>query len=151
MRKILATSAPFCGRRKTQPAPMTRNSNSQFPNKSQIQISSFKLHAGIGHGEPVGRELRLCPSCKGTMKVTGTMIRRDEVEFFLRLHGLWEGLIALPPPFTPLEIFDFYWGPPTGGRGKNLPGKRPNSRSMRRESWSSTRMTPFPRTNGRRR
>jgi hypothetical protein len=26
------------------------------------------------------------------------MIRRSEVEFFLRLHGLWEGVIALPPP-----------------------------------------------------
>jgi hypothetical protein len=26
------------------------------------------------------------------------MVRRDEVEFFLRLRGLWEGTIALPPP-----------------------------------------------------
>ena len=32
------------------------------------------------------------------MKVAGTMIRREEIEFFLRLHGLWEGIIALPPP-----------------------------------------------------
>ena len=29
------------------------------------------------------------------------MIRRSEVEFFLRLHGLWEGVIALPPPPRP--------------------------------------------------
>ena len=29
------------------------------------------------------------------------MIRRSEVEFFLRLHGLWEGIIALPPPPRP--------------------------------------------------
>ena len=35
------------------------------------------------------------------MKVVGTMIRRSEVEFFLRLHGLWEGVIALPPPPEP--------------------------------------------------
>ncbi|MCF6314663.1 MAG: hypothetical protein L3J39_19600 [Verrucomicrobiales bacterium] len=35
------------------------------------------------------------------MKIIGTMIRREEVEFFLRLHGLWEGLIGLPPPPDP--------------------------------------------------
>ena len=35
------------------------------------------------------------------MKILGTMIRREEVEFFLRLHGLWEGIIALPPPPDP--------------------------------------------------
>ena len=29
------------------------------------------------------------------------MIRREEVEFFLRLHGMWEGIIALPPPPDP--------------------------------------------------
>jgi len=35
------------------------------------------------------------------MSVVGTTIRRAEVEFFLRLHGLWEGVIALPPPPDP--------------------------------------------------
>jgi hypothetical protein len=29
------------------------------------------------------------------------MIRRSEVEFFLKLQGLWEGVIALPPPPDP--------------------------------------------------
>ena len=29
------------------------------------------------------------------------MIRRSEVEFFLRLHGLWEAIVALPPPPEP--------------------------------------------------
>ena len=48
-----------------------------------------------------GEDPLLCPCCKGTMKVIGTMIRREEVEFFLRLHGLWEGIIALPPPPAP--------------------------------------------------
>ena len=48
-----------------------------------------------------GEDPLLCPCCKGTMKVVGTMIRRSEVEFFLRLHGLWEGIIALPPPPRP--------------------------------------------------
>lgn len=33
------------------------------------------------------------------MKVTATMIRHEEIEFFLRLHGLWQGIIHLPPPF----------------------------------------------------
>lgn len=32
-------------------------------------------------------------------------LRRAEVEFFLRLHGLWEGVVALPPPpDTPFDI-----------------------------------------------
>jgi hypothetical protein len=48
-----------------------------------------------------GEDPLLCPCCKGTMKVVGTMIRREEVEFYLRLHGLWDGIIGLPPPPDP--------------------------------------------------
>lgn len=33
------------------------------------------------------------------------MLRREEVEFFLRLHGLWEGVVRLPrPPPPPFGI-----------------------------------------------
>jgi hypothetical protein len=31
----------------------------------------------------------------------GKMLRREEIEFFLRLHGLWEGVVSLPPPPDP--------------------------------------------------
>jgi len=48
-----------------------------------------------------GEDPLICPCCKGIMKILGVMIRREEVEFFLRLHGLWEGLISLPPPPDP--------------------------------------------------
>ena len=48
-----------------------------------------------------GEDPLICPCCKSEMKIIGTMIRREEVEFFLRLHGLWEGLIGLPPPPDP--------------------------------------------------
>jgi hypothetical protein len=48
-----------------------------------------------------GEDPLLCPCCKGTMKSAGTIIRRGEVEFFLRLHGLWLGAIDLPPPPDP--------------------------------------------------
>lgn len=48
-----------------------------------------------------GEDPLVCPCCKGTMVVKGTLIRREEVEFFLRLHGLWEGVIGLPPPPRP--------------------------------------------------
>jgi hypothetical protein len=48
-----------------------------------------------------GEDPHKCPCCPGTMKVIGTMIRRSEVEFFLRLHGLWEAIVALPPPPDP--------------------------------------------------
>ena len=52
------------------------------------------------------------------MKVAGTMIRRDEVEFFLRLHGMWEGIIALPPPPDPpydIETMEPLAAPPKWG------------------------------------
>ena len=42
-----------------------------------------------------------CPSCQGIMKRVETIVRPGEVEFFLRLLGLWEGLISLPPPPEP--------------------------------------------------
>ena len=46
-----------------------------------------------------------CPCCKGTMKPVRTILRREEIEFFLRLHGLWEGIVCLPrPPPPPFDI-----------------------------------------------
>jgi hypothetical protein len=35
------------------------------------------------------------------MTNAGKMLRREEIEFFLRLHGLWEGVLSLPPPPEP--------------------------------------------------
>ena len=40
----------------------------------------------------------ICPCCKGLIKVRGTLGRPEEIEFFLRLHGMWEGIIDIPPP-----------------------------------------------------
>lgn len=48
-----------------------------------------------------GEDPLLCPCCKGLMKVAGTFLRPEEVEFFLRLHGLWEPIIDIPPPLDP--------------------------------------------------
>ncbi len=46
-----------------------------------------------------------CPCCKGTMKPVRKVIRREEIQFFLRLHGLWEGIVTLPrPPPPPFDI-----------------------------------------------
>ena len=50
-----------------------------------------------------------CPCCKGTMKVVDTFFRAGEIKFFLRLHGLWEGIIDIPPPPDPpfdIETFE---------------------------------------------
>ena len=50
-----------------------------------------------------------CPCCRATMKVVGTFFRPGEIQFFLRLHGLWEGVIDLPPPPDPpfdIETFE---------------------------------------------
>ena len=46
-----------------------------------------------------------CPCCKSTMKPVRTFLRCEEIEFFLRLHGLWEGIIHLPrPPPPPFDV-----------------------------------------------
>ena len=46
-----------------------------------------------------------CPCCPGAMKVKRPMLKPGEVEFFLKLHGLWEGLVRLPrPPPPPFDI-----------------------------------------------
>ena len=42
-----------------------------------------------------------CPCCQATMQCVGTIVRPAEVPFFLRLHGLWEGVIDFPPPPDP--------------------------------------------------
>ena len=43
------------------------------------------------------------------MQCVGTIVRPAEVPFFLRLQGLWEGVIDLPPPPDPpfdIETFE---------------------------------------------
>jgi hypothetical protein len=42
-----------------------------------------------------------CPKCKTTMKIVDKVVRPEEIEFFLRLHDLWEGILAIPPPPDP--------------------------------------------------
>jgi hypothetical protein len=42
------------------------------------------------------------------MKVVDTFFRPGEIEFFLRLHGLWERIIDIPlPPDPPFDIETF--------------------------------------------
>ena len=48
-----------------------------------------------------GEDPQRCPCCKGKMKNVGTIVKKEEIEFFLLLHGLWEGIISLPPPPDP--------------------------------------------------
>jgi hypothetical protein len=39
------------------------------------------------------------------MKPVRKVLRREEIQFFLRLQGLWEGVIQLPrPPPPPFDI-----------------------------------------------
>ena len=51
-------------------------------------------------GDPVQ-----CPCCPGTMKPVRTFRQPEQIEFFLRLQGLREGVIQLPrPPPPPFDI-----------------------------------------------
>jgi hypothetical protein len=54
------------------------------------------LGTGEFHTDPLK-----CPCCQGTMRRVETIFRPEEIEFFLRLLGLWEALISLPPPPEP--------------------------------------------------
>jgi len=53
------------------------------------------------HTRVWGEDPLLCPRCKGLMKVRDTLTRPEEIEFFLRLHGMWEGVLDIPPPPAP--------------------------------------------------
>ena len=44
-----------------------------------------------------GADPLLCPDCKATLHPVDTFHRSGEIEFSLRLHGLWEGIIDTPP------------------------------------------------------
>jgi hypothetical protein len=63
-------------------------------------------------GDPLER-----PCCKGTMKPVRKVNRCEEIEFFLRLRGIWEGIVMLPcPPTPPFDIATMEpikppWGP----------------------------------------
>jgi hypothetical protein len=101
------SSAPILRPVKTKPP-------SKPPTSTQILLIPAPPKRRARDMRPLWRDLilkvwggdpLLCPCCNGTMKVTGTMIRREEVEFFLRLHGLWQGIIHLPrPPPPPFDI-----------------------------------------------
>ncbi|MCB1134148.1 MAG: transposase, partial [Verrucomicrobiae bacterium] len=43
----------------------------------------------------------ICPCCKGLMRPKNRLQRPEEIQFFLQLHGLWEGIIDIPPPPEP--------------------------------------------------
>ncbi len=66
--------------------------------------SGFNLDAGeapiASHGT-WGADPLECPCCHAEMKHNGKLMRPEEIQFFLMLHGLWEGVIALPPPPDP--------------------------------------------------
>ena len=69
-----------------------------------------------------------CPCCHGTMKIMRPVLRREEVEFFLRLHGLWEGVVNLPrPPPPPFDIENLQRiEPPWRAIKEWIPDEEPN-------------------------
>ena len=67
------------------------------PKKKHAEKPDWKsLIQRIWGGDPT-----TCPCCRAQMKNVGTIIRRAEIEFFLRLWGMWEGITSLPPPPDP--------------------------------------------------
>ena len=93
------------------------------------------------------------------------MIRRAEVEFFLRLHGLWEAIVALPPPPEPpfdVETMEPIEAPPHAiwwddfeefGSDRwteaDPAWAAPNSTSATVAASFSTHLSRSPRRNGR--
>ena len=68
-------------------------------------LATYEIH----HRRVWGADPLQCPCCQATMQCAGTIVRPGEIQFFLRLHGLWEGVIDLPPPPDPpfdIETFE---------------------------------------------
>ena len=47
-------------------------------------------------------------------------LRKEEIEFFLRLHGMWEGIISLPPPPYNIETMEPFDVPPNWGWSEEI-------------------------------
>lgn len=115
--------------------------------QGQLEIIPAPRHASARALRPLWRQLiervwgvdpLICPCCKGSMRRVGTIERREEVEFFLRLHGLWEGVLDIPPPPAPpydvetLEPLDL----PPQWSWRNAPVP-PSDRSDQPAAWSA--------------
>jgi hypothetical protein len=97
------------------PAPSANQQSKINNHQSEILLIPAPPKQSARDMRPLWRDLILqvwggdpleCPCCKGTLKPVRQVIRREEIQFFLRLHGLWEGLIQLPrPPPPPFDIY----------------------------------------------
>ena len=70
-----------------------------------LKDSDFFPQGKSSHRPP----LALCARCNTPMKTIGGVRRPGHVEFFLRLWGLWAGVINIPPPPKPpfdIEAFE---------------------------------------------
>ena len=91
--------------------PISSNQQSVINNhQSEIPLSPSPPKATARAMRPLWRDLILrvwgtdplkCPCCQGTLRRIQTIVRPEEIQFFLRLLGLWEALISLPPPPEP--------------------------------------------------
>ena len=100
--------------RTSSPNPQSAISNPQ----SQILLVPAPPKQSARAMRPLWRDLILkvwgadplqCPCCKAPMKLSGAVKRPEQIEFFLRLYGLWEGIIDIPPPPRPpfdIETFE---------------------------------------------
>jgi len=62
------------------------------------------------------------------MKLVALVRRPEQIEFFLRLYGLWEGVIDIPPPPKPpfdIETFE-HIEPPWQAIKEWIPDDEPN-------------------------
>ena len=78
-----------------------------------------------------------CSCCRGMMKNVGTMVKREEIEFFLQLHGLWEGIISLPPPPDPpydIETMEPLDVPPNRGWSDEMDHRPKNGGTKRKQA-----------------
>jgi len=102
-----------------RPQASSSNPQSSISNpQSQILLVPAPPKQSARAMRPLWRDLILkvwgadplqCPCCKAPMKLSGAVKRPEQIEFFLRLYGLWEGIIDIPPPPRPpfdIETFE---------------------------------------------
>jgi hypothetical protein len=81
------------------PPPPLRTARSLRPLWRDLILQVWPARHSLGGGG--GADPALCPRCYTPMKTIGGERKPEQVEFFLRLWGLWTGVINIPPPPKP--------------------------------------------------
>ena len=96
------------------------------------------------HPIRLGHRPLQCPCCGSSLRRIESISRPEAVEFFLRLHGLWEGLVNIPPPPDPPFDIDTFMpiDPPWPAIREWIPAAENDPQAVFPEDILSTHWVP---------